>query len=59
MADAVAKPIHCKDVRIAGWLLLAVLLHSSLLLIPMQRGQPPAQALQRLTVSLQGTMRPQ
>jgi hypothetical protein len=59
MADAVAKPIHCKDVRIAGWLLLAVLLHSSLLLIPMQRGQPPAQALQRLTVSLQGTVRPQ
>jgi hypothetical protein len=59
MADAVAKPIHFQDVRFAGWLLVALLVHSSLLLIPLQGGLPPAQSLQRLTVSLQRIARPQ
>jgi hypothetical protein len=59
MANAVARLPLCKDVHIAGWLLIAILLHSSLLLIPLQRTLPPAPTLQRLAVSLQRSGKPQ
>jgi len=59
MADAFSKPVHFKDLRIAGWLLVAVLLHASLLWIPSRQDLPPTQVLHRLAVSLQRSGRPQ
>jgi hypothetical protein len=59
MADAVAKAVHLRDVGIVGWLLVAVLVHGSMLLIPLHRVLQPAQALHHLTVSLQRTARSQ
>lgn len=59
MADALSRTVHFKDARFAGWLLLAVLGHASLLLIPARQGLPPGEALHSLVVSLQRSARTQ
>lgn len=47
-----SSPNPSAEARLAGWLLVAVLLHAMLLLIPSQQGPRSGKALERLTVSL-------